>query len=64
MQFQRVAIAIGFVWMALSIPWVAWQFKKLGQMDFWTASTTGGYLISFNKTILIDIFKKLWALRF
>lgn len=64
MQLQRVAIAIGFVWMALRKPWDAWQFKKLWQMDFWTANTTGVYLVGFNETILIDIFKKFWALRF
>lgn len=50
--------------MALNEPCDGWQFKTLGQKDFWTANTAGGYLVGFNKNILIGIFKKSWTLRF
>lgn len=53
-----------FVWMPLSEPCDGWQLKTLGQMDFGTTNTAGGYLVGFNKTILIGIFKKSWTLRF
>lgn len=45
--------------MALSKYCDAWQFKTLGQMDFWTANTTGGYLVGFKKNYFNRYFQEI-----